>query len=137
MIPAIVPRRGRGSDASSLANCPICDMMCFCYRDLSRAATKKIKPQRLTLRERHKMKWIAVSRHGRESTITRYLLSVLMGAAGVALAGSPHRVPGINSAATPLGSNPLWLGTMGNFVFLPTFLKTMTLHFPSPTLHQR
>lgn len=64
------------------------------------------------------MKWISTSRRGRESTISRHVLSALSVALiGVALGGSPHAMPSINSPATPIGSNPLWLGTMGNLVF--------------------
>jgi len=64
------------------------------------------------------MKRIAASQRHYGSTAARYFLSALsIALTGVALAGSPHAVPGINSPSTPIGSNPLWLGTMGNLVF--------------------
>jgi ELWxxDGT repeat protein len=77
------------------------------------------------------MKWISAWRHGRESTIARFFLSALpVALMGVALAGSPHTTPGTHSPAAPIGSNPLWLGTMGNFVFFaaqPSSSPTMAI----------
>ena len=52
------------------------------------------------------MKWNLSLRLSRESVVGRYLLSVpLVTLSSIAFAGSP------------MGSNPIWLGNMGNTLF--------------------
>ena len=63
------------------------------------------------------MKWISLSCRNLELTTTRYLLLVLSVAlASLAVAGSPHPAPH-TPQPTPVGADPVWLGTMGNLVF--------------------
>ena len=58
------------------------------------------------------------SRLTRTSTMTRCVLSVLLAAvSALAFAGTPHLVRDINSQYTPVGSNPVWLGKMGNLIY--------------------
>lgn len=52
------------------------------------------------------------------SAIFRYVLSILLiAASALAWGGSPHLVLDINSQYTPVGSNPVWLGKMGNLLY--------------------
>jgi ELWxxDGT repeat protein len=57
-------------------------------------------------------------RLARACTVTRYVLSFLLAWTSVlAFAGAPHLVLDINSQYTPVGSNPVWLGKMGNLIY--------------------
>ena len=50
--------------------------------------------------------------------VKRYVLSILLLAASAqAFAGSPHLVLDINSQYTPVSSEPVWLGKMGNLIY--------------------
>jgi ELWxxDGT repeat protein len=50
--------------------------------------------------------------------VTQYVVSVLLGLmSGLAFAGAPHLVLDINAQYTAVGSDPVWLGRMGNLLY--------------------
>jgi len=56
------------------------------------------------------------------SALTRALLPCLLASlltlgANVSIADTPHLVLDINTQTTPVGSDPVWLGKMGNFIY--------------------
>jgi ELWxxDGT repeat protein len=64
------------------------------------------------------MKRIILPRPNFESVIRRCLLPILsLAFAGIVLGGPLQEGKRVNQSAVPIGSNPLWLGTMGSFVY--------------------